>query len=90
MKHQNDPFEKAFAALENAVRPTEAQKEKMLNQVLIDSRRLDGDTVLSRLWKWTSVYPWRFAFGVSAVQAIALTLIFGTQYTNIFLNFFGG
>lgn len=90
MKHQNDPFKKAFDTLKNAVRPTEAPKEKILNQVLINIRRLDDNTVPSKLWKWASIYPWRFAFGVSAVQAVVFTLIFGTKYTNFFISFFGG
>lgn len=89
MKKLNDPLEKVFQSLEDTSIPTEKQKDKMLKQILLESRLYD-DSTYTKIRRLISVYPWRFAFGVSTVQSVVFTLIFGTGYTNLFLNMFGG
>lgn len=90
MKKSNDPFEGVFDSLQNKTLPTDEQKEKMLSYVLLESSRLQENCVLGKVGKWISVYPWRFAFSVATAQAVVFTLIFGTEYTNLFLRMFGG
>lgn len=89
MAKNNDLFERSFKVLEQSGKPTEQQKEMMLNHILTEykAERASG---VSRLRELIVAYPWRFAFSASAVQAIVFTMIFGTGYTNMFLNFFGG
>lgn len=89
MTKNNDPFEGVFDCLQDKTLPTEGQKERMLDYVLLESK-LQDISVLKKVGGWISVYPWRFAFGTAAVQAIVFTLIFGTEYTNLFLGIFGG
>ena len=86
---QRDPLENAMDTLKNTLLPTAQQKENMLNQVLLDNQ-LYHHSAFSRIGQSIMVYPWRFAFGISTAQAVFGTLIFGTQYTNLFLSFFGG
>ena len=88
MRRDDDFLKKSLGVLEQEGIPTEQQKETMLNQILSESK--ENSSVFDKLKKIIVAYPWRFAFATSAVQAIALTLIFGTQYTNFFLGFFGG
>lgn len=80
---------RTYNTLENAALPTKQQKEKMLDQVLLECRKYDTSPVetISRL---ITVYPWRFAFGLSMVQAVLCTMIWGTGYTNLVLRVFGG
>jgi Zn/Cd-binding protein ZinT len=89
MKKHNDPFEGALDSLQDKTLPTNEQKEKMLNYVLMESR-LQDNSILGKVGKWISVYPWRFAFSAAAAQAVVFTLIFGTEYTNLVLRMFGG
>ena len=89
MKKKNDLFEGAFDSLRDQTLPTDEQKERMLNRVLMESRLQDA-TVWERAGKWIVVYPWRFAFSAASVQAVVFALIFGTEYTNLFLKVFGG
>ena len=89
MKKSNDPFEGIFDSLKGESLPTGEQKEKMLHHVLTESR-LRNNTALEKDGRWITTYPWRFAFGAAAVQAVVFTLIFGTQYTNLLLSLFGG
>lgn len=89
MKKKNDPFEGIFNNLTTDTLPTDDQKVKMLNYVLAESRLRDN-SAFARLFRFISVYPWRFAFGAATVQAALFTLIFGTNYTNLFLRVFGG
>ena len=86
MKKQHDSFERIFNTLEIDSLPTDQQKEKMLNFILEQGDR----TAFDKIAAWIEVYPWRFAFGFSAVQAVAFSLFFGTGYTNLILGFFGG
>lgn len=89
LNKKRDPLVSAMDTLKNSSLPTEQQKENMLNHILVNSR-LNNNSFLYRIGILITVYPWRFAFGISALQGIAGTLIFGTQYTNLFLRFFGG
>jgi len=89
MKKNNDPFEGVFDSLKGESLPTSEQKEKMLHHVLTENR-LQNNTVLEKVGRWITIYPWRFAFGAAAAQAVVFTLIFGTQYTNLLLGIFGG
>lgn len=89
MKKNNDPFEGIFDGLQDNSLPTNEQKEKMLNHILLDNR-LREETTWGKVGRWITVYPWRFAFSAAAVQAVVCTLLFGTQYTNVFLSIFGG
>ena len=89
MKKNNDPFEGIFDSLQDKTLPTSEQKERMLNNILKESR-YQKITLWEEAEKWITIYPWRFAFGVAATQAATFTLLFGTNYTNLFLSFFGG
>ena len=88
MGKNNDPLKNAFDVLKEIDRPTEQQKDKMLNYILAASRQ--ETSLRGKIIDFITVYPWRFAFGVSTVQAVICTLVFGTQYTNLFLSIFGG
>lgn len=77
------------AVLEEAALPTEQQKENMLNHVLVEGRKYDMSLVL-RLYRLITVYPWRFAFCLSAVQAVLCAMIWGSGYTSLILGVFGG
>lgn len=80
---------KNYNVLENAALPTKQQKEKMLNQVLIEYRKYNASHA-AKVFRLFTVYPWRFAFGFATVQAAVCSMIWGTRYTNIFLRIFGG
>lgn len=89
MAKKDDLFERAFEVLEQDGKPTEHQKEMMLNHILVECKaeNVSGVEWLKRL---VVINPWKFAFTTSAVQAVVFTMIFGTKYTNLFLSFFGG
>lgn len=89
MPKKDDFFEKAFKVLEQGGIPTEQQKDMILNRILMECKA-ENTSGIGRFKKMVVAYPWRFAFMVSAVQAVVFTMIFGTQYTNLFLSFFGG
>ena len=89
MKKKNDPFEGIFDGLQDNTLPTNEQKERMLKNILMESR-VQEISLLEKVENWITVYPWRFAFGTAAVQTAVCTLIFGKAYTNLFINFFGG
>lgn len=80
---------KTYNVLENAALPTEQQKEKMLNQILLEYRKYNVSPT-ARIFRLITVYPWRFAFVFSTVQAVICTMIWGTGYTNVFLRILGG
>jgi hypothetical protein len=89
MNEKDSLLKKAFDTLENNSLPTESQKEIMLNRIMLEGEN-ENSSCIEKLKRIVIVYPWRLAFVVSAVQAAAFTLIFGTQYTNLFLGVFGG
>ncbi|NLC68151.1 MAG: hypothetical protein GX754_05060 [Clostridiaceae bacterium] len=80
---------KTYTILENAALPTGWQKEKMLENILLECRKYDSSPA-GKLYNLVAVYPWRIAFGLSAIQAVLCTLIWGTRYTNMILKVFGG
>lgn len=89
MAKEDEFFKQTFEVLEQEEKPTEQQKAIMLHRILLDYKAenvSDG----GRLKRLFVLNPWKFAFTLSVVQAVVFTLIFGTQYTNLFLNFFGG
>jgi hypothetical protein len=89
MRKKDDPMQKAFDFLQEDSLPTEQQKDKMLDCVLTECKK---ETVsgFDRLREIVITYPWRVAFTAAAVQTAVCTMIFGTQYTNLILGFFGG
>ena len=89
MKNNDDQFEGVFDSLQDKTLPTDEQKEKMLNYVLAEDR-LRNLTTWEKAGRWITIYPWRFAFVAAAAQAIVLTWIFDTSYTNLFLRVLGG
>lgn len=89
MDKKDSSLKKAFETLEDNSFPTESQKEIMLNRVMLECER-ENASYIEKLKLIISVYPWRIAFAASAIQAVAFTLLFGTQYTNLFLGVFGG
>jgi hypothetical protein len=80
---------KTYTILENAALPTEQQKEKMLANILSEYRKYETSPA-EKVFRLITVYPWRFAFGLSTVQAVLCTVIWGTGYTNMVLKVFGG
>lgn len=89
MAKNDDLFEKAFDMLKQEGLPTEQQKEVMLDRILMECKT-ENTSVVEKIKQIIISYPWRFAFIASAIQAVVFTLIFGTRYTNLFLNIFGG
>ena len=89
MKKNNDPFVGIFNGLQDNTLPTNEQKERILNYILTESRFREI-SFWEKARRWITEYPWRFAFGVASLQTAACTLFFGTNYTNLFLNVFGG
>lgn len=91
----NDLYRKQYSAQFDTIEideeeiPTEQQKEIMLNRILMESNA-ENTSGIDKLKKMIVSYPWRFAFAVSTVQTVVFTMIFGAQYTNMFLSFFGG
>lgn len=78
-----------YTILKNAALPTEQQKENMLNNVLVECRKYHMSPAL-KISRLITVYPWRFAFGLSTIQAVLCTMIWGSGYTNMILRVFGG
>lgn len=105
MKNNVDNFiEKSFASLNEISNPTQEQKQGMLSKVLfeaniktniqanIDSNIHSNNQIIDKRYTFKNmvfVYPWRFALGASTIQAIVLTSIFGTKYTNLVFQFLG-
>ena len=89
MGKNDDLFERAFKVLGQDGKPTEQQKDRMLDHILLECNE-EKAFGIGRLKEFIIAYPWRFAFSTSAVQAIVFTMVFGTGYTNLFINFFGG
>lgn len=86
---KGDIFNKAFDVLKDSTELTEQQKDTMLSNILMECHKQEA-TGIGKVKEMVTTYPWRFAFTLSTVQALVFTMIFGTQYTNLFLSFFGG
>lgn len=89
MSKKDEFFDKAFETLKQEGIPTEQQRDIMLDYILKESKAKNISGI-GKIKTLIVSYPWRFAFTASAVQAVIFTMIFGTQYTNLFLSFFGG
>lgn len=90
MKRTEDRwFREALRSVEREARPSEAQKEKMLSRV-VNAAMPSEPLWRERLARLATVYPWRFAFGLSAIQAVLGTLIWGTKYTCLLMGFMIG
>lgn len=92
MKSNGDDFiKKALKSLEEEVKPNPKQKQIMLENLLSQVGEGAGKerSGLSRFGNMVTVYPWRFGFGVSAIQAVLFTLMFGSSYTNFVLQLLG-
>lgn len=80
---------KTYTVLYNASLPTEQQKERMLEHVLSGYHKYKASPT-EKLFRLAVEYPWRFAFGLSTVQAVLFTMIWGTEYTNMILKILWG
>lgn len=90
MAKLNNLLERAFLTIkETTTLPTRQQKDMMLDQILKECKSKKTSAFV-KIKNKVITYPWRFAFAVSAVQTTAFTIVFGTKYTNLFFNFFGG
>ena len=90
MKRTEDKwFREALRGMEQEARFSEAQKERMLSRVTNTSIP-GGPLWRERLENLVAVYPWRFALGLSAIQAVLGMLIWGTRYTSLLLGFMVG
>lgn len=83
-------LESAFLTIkETTTLPTQQQKDIMLDRILKECKSEKTSAFLN-IKNMVITYPWRFAFAVSVVQTTAFTIVFGTKYTNLFFDFFGG
>jgi hypothetical protein len=90
MTKRDNLLERAFSTIKQASSlPTQRQKDIMLDRILNECKT-NNSSIFIKIKNLVIAYPWRFAFTVSAVQSVVCTMIFGTKYTNLFLNFFGG
>lgn len=89
MKSNTDDFiKKALNSLAEDAKPGQEQKQIMLEKLLIRVQTAETSG-FDRFKNIVTVYPWRFGFGVSALQAVLFTLMFGSNYTNFVLQFLG-
>lgn len=89
MKDNRDDFiKKAFKSLDEGSKPSQKQKQMMLDRLLIQAQT-EETSGLDRYRNLVTIYPWRFGFGVSAIQAVLFTLMFGADYTNFVLQLLG-
>lgn len=76
---------KSLESFEKSSKPNKEQKEIILNKVLLTK----NNSISPRFKTLVYVYPWRFAFGASTLQAVVLTIVFGSKYTNLLFEFLG-
>lgn len=82
-------IKKSMEELEkDGVLPTDEQKELILKNILMENKNSEQNTWRKRVMNFVTIRPYRFAFSISAVQALLFTLIFGNDYTNLLLNIF--
>ena len=87
MDKRDEILKEAFSAYgEGTTSPTDAQKDKMLHNIMLEGQKKEP----GRLQRLIFAYPWRTAFALSAIQTAAFSVIFGTRYANLLLGFFGG
>ena len=89
MNNNSDDFiKKALESLDEESKPSQYQKQFMLENLLIRVQ-MEEVSGLECFRNLVTIYPWRFGFGVAAVQAVLFTLMFGSNYTNFVLQFLG-
>ena len=87
IKKDTDGFiKKAMDTLRETGGPAEDRKEAMLQRILV---RGNAEKTAAGFRNFVVVYPWRFALGVSVVQSVVCTLIFGSGYTNLIMQLLG-
>ncbi len=89
MVKKDELLKKAFETLEQDGKPTDQQKDTILDHILTECTD-ENVPFVDMIRNLIITYPWRFAFTAAAVQAVVFTIIFGSRYTNLFLSFFGG
>ncbi len=87
-KREEKFLEDAFKEMAQMGELEELQKENLLQRILIEGRREVPFVV--KLKNLIIVYPWRFAFGVSVVQTVSCTLLWGERYTRFIMQLIGG
>ncbi|MCI2988874.1 hypothetical protein LV832_15855 [[Clostridium] innocuum] len=90
-KDKYDFLEQSLKMLksETDLLPTKEQKERMLQNILYEAENQKTNTWLQNIKEFIINRPYRFAFSISAIQAIVFTVLFGSNYTNLILNLFG-
>lgn len=90
-KDQNDFLEQSLKMLKSDtdLSPTKEQKERMLQNILYEAKNQKTNTWQQNIKAFIINRPYRFAFSISAIQAIVFTVLFGSNYTNLILNLFG-
>jgi hypothetical protein len=89
MKNNIDAFiGKSLEALNEISTPTMEQKYSILNTVLHQSKTQNASIIL-KIKNIVFINPWRFAIGASVFQAVALTGVFGSKYTNLIFQLLG-
>jgi|GEM_PF-1890157 len=63
----DDTIQTAFKVLGQDGKPTEQQKDRMLDHILLECNE-EKAFGIGRLKEFIIAYPWRFAFSASAVQ----------------------
>lgn len=90
MSHKkHDDFNRFFTSIPEPDAPTKGQRQRMLDSIMTQAQQSE-ETPLLRMKRFVVTYPWRTAFGFSTVQALLFTAVFGTNYTNLVLQLFGG
>lgn len=89
MRKDDKFFKEAFKSLNEVSAPDNEQKNRILNNVMLESAAQTTTQPISII-RLVTVYPWRFAFGAAFIQTVVCTLIFGSQYTNFILGIIGG
>lgn len=87
MKNDTDRFiKKAMDTLHDTGGPAEDRKEAMLQRILVRGK---AEKAAAGFRNFIVVYPWRFALGVSVIQSVVCTLVFGSGYTNLIMQLIG-
>lgn len=87
MKNNTERFIKeAMNTLHDVAEPDADRKEAMLQSVLVRGKT---EGAAFQFKNFIAVYPWRFALGVSVVQSVVCTLVFGSNYTNFIMQMIG-
>lgn len=88
MTDKDEFMKKAFHSLDKDDLPELHQKERIFLRVK-NNQTGKNDMTFSKIGKYITVCPWRFAFMVSAMQTILCTAFLGAKYTNFVLSIFG-